>query len=105
MATFGGYATTPQSADLTPIPTKALASQVFSPVGPLAVFDFQSPRPYPFGLEETGWGVQDTDKATQIANADGASTLLAPFDDQIGRDGTVQSSGGFITEIHDGTFR
>jgi hypothetical protein len=97
--TFGGHYSTPFTTQLTPTPSSALATQVFSPVALLSVFDFTTPVPYPFGQERTGWGVADTDAATQQARADGAASLVAAFPDPIGRDSVVQFPGGVDTQL------
>lgn len=65
MGTFGGSYVKPFTTQLTPTPSSAMATQVFSPVALLSVFDFTTPVPYPFGQERTGWGVTDTAAATR----------------------------------------
>lgn len=97
--TFGGSYVKPFTTQLTPTPSSALATQVFSPVALLSVFDFTTPVPYPFGRERTGWGVTDTAAATRQAQADGASSLVATFPDPIGRDSVIQFPGGIDTQL------
>ncbi|GAB2724041.1 VOC family protein [Kitasatospora kifunensis] len=97
--TFGGNYVKPFTTQLTPTPSSALATQVFSPVALLSVFDFTTPVPYPFGQERTGWGVADTDAATRQARADGAASLVAAFPDPIGRDSVIQFPGGIDTQL------
>jgi hypothetical protein len=50
-------------------------------VGPLSVFAFTTPVPYPFGAERTGYLVNDMDVAISAANEAGADVLVAPFPD------------------------
>ncbi|MBC3843148.1 hypothetical protein GXW82_31985 [Streptacidiphilus sp. 4-A2] len=99
VGTFGGSYVKPFTTQLTPTAGSALATQVFSPVALLSVFDFTTPVPYPFGQERTGWGVANTDAATRQARSDGAASLVATFPDPIGRDSVIQFPGGIDTQL------
>src|SRR6202035_5787478 len=65
-----------------------------TPVGPLSVLAFTTSIPYPFGSERVGYLVKDLDTAMAAAVAAGATVLVAPFADPIGRDAIVQWPGG-----------
>ncbi|MFE4513918.1 VOC family protein [Kitasatospora sp. NPDC056783] len=99
-ATFGGTATAPVSGQVTPTTSRTTTQVVSSPVGPLSVFDYTTPVPYPFGTERTGWRVTDLDEAVEAARADGAAVTVAPFADPIGRDAVVQFPGGISTQLY-----
>ncbi|MEV7358022.1 glyoxalase [Kitasatospora sp. NPDC091276] len=99
-ATFGGTNTPQVLADVTPTPSLTKSELVLSPVGTLSVFDYQTPVPYPFGAERTGWLVTDLDRGVRKAEADGANTVVAPFADPIGRDAIVQFPGGIYAQLY-----
>jgi predicted enzyme related to lactoylglutathione lyase len=93
-ATFGGQSTKPQTTTVTPTPSSTTFAAVQTPVGPLSVFAFTTPVPYPFGAERTGYLVNDMDVAVSAAKEAGADVLVAPFPDPIGRDAVIQWPGG-----------
>ncbi|WP_329560555.1 glyoxalase [Kitasatospora sp. NBC_01266] len=99
-STFGGTNTTQVLADVTPTPSQTKSELVLSPVGTLSVFDYQTPIPYPFGVERTGWLVTDLDRGVRKAEADGANTVVTPFADPIGRDAIVQFPGGIDAQLY-----
>ncbi|WP_327070748.1 glyoxalase [Kitasatospora sp. NBC_01250] len=99
-STFGGTNTTQVLADVTPTPSLTKSELVLSPVGTLSVFDYQTPVPYPFGVERTGWLVTDLDRGVHKAEADGAVTVVTPFADPIGRDAIVQFPGGIDAQLY-----
>ncbi|MGM9335677.1 glyoxalase [Streptomyces murinus] len=99
-ATFGGTHTAKVVTTVTPTPSRTASELVFSPVGTLSVFGFQTPVPYPFGAERTGWLVTDLDKGVRAARASGAQLVVAPFDDPIGRDAVVQFPGGIDAQLY-----
>jgi len=70
------------------------------PVGPLSVLAFTTPIPYPFGSERVGYLVKDLDTAVAAAVAAGATVLVAPFADPIGRDAIVQWPGGVTVQFY-----
>jgi len=101
LATFGGTATSKQAAvTVTPTPSSTMLQAIFTPVGILSVFGFNTPVPYPFGAERNGYLVTDMDAATQAARADGADVLVSPFNDPIGRDVILQWPGGVNMQLY-----
>lgn len=100
IATFGGSHSNEELVDVTPSPSKTKSVLVFSPVGTLSVFDFQTPVPYPFGDERNGLLVSDFDDAVQAAREAGAHLVVAPFPDPIGRDAIVQFPGGINVQLY-----
>jgi hypothetical protein len=90
VATFGGKASPRAVFTVTPTPSKTASQYVQTPVGMLSVFAFQTPMPYPFGNERTGYLVSDMDKAVRAARAAGADVIVDKFDDPIGKDAIIQ---------------
>jgi hypothetical protein len=99
-ATFGGTSSAMSVTDVTPTPSRTRSELVFSPAGTLSVFDFQTPIPYPFGTERTGWLMTNMDSGIQQARASKASVIVAPFPDPVGRDAVIQFPGGVNTQLH-----
>ncbi len=99
-ATFGGKASKPIAANVLPVPSRATFRYVWTPVGTLSVFAFDTPIPFPFGSERTGYLVRDMDAAISCARASGAEVLVSPFRDAIGRDAVVRWPGGFETQLY-----
>ena len=99
-ATFGGQSTKPQTTTVTPTPSSTTFAAVQTPVGPLSVFAFTTPVPYPFGAERTGYLVNDMDVAISAAKEAGADVLVAPFPDPIGRDAVIQWPGGVNMQLY-----
>jgi len=100
IATFGGQSTKQVVVTVTPTPSSTSSQLVQTPVGTISVFGFRTPVPYPFGAERTGYLVTDLDQAVKAANAAGAATLVAPFDDPIGRDAVVTWPGGVNMQLY-----
>jgi hypothetical protein len=99
-ATFGGTSSAVSVTDVTPTPSRTKSELVFSPVGTLSVFDFQTPIPYPFGTERTGWLITNMDSGIQQARASGANVIVAPFPDPVGRDAVIQFPGGINAQLY-----
>jgi len=99
-ATFGGTNTKPVVTDVTPTPSTTVSELVLSPVGTLSIFDYQTPAPYPFGAERTGWLVTNLDKGVRTAEADGADLVVSPFADPIGKDAVIQFPGGIDAQLY-----
>ncbi|KJK59114.1 glyoxalase [Saccharothrix sp. ST-888] len=99
-AVFGGHHTQKALVTVTPTPSRTYSELVLSPVGTLSVFDYQTPAPYPFGAERTGWLVKDLDRGVRKAEQAGAAVVVAPFDDPIGRDAVVQFPGGIDAQLY-----
>lgn len=100
IATFGGTTSTRHRRNVTPTPSETISQLVFSPVGMLSVFDFQTPIPYPFGAERTGFLMRDFDQGVQAARDSGAQIVVAPFPDPVGRDVVVQFPGGINAQLY-----
>jgi predicted enzyme related to lactoylglutathione lyase len=100
VATFGGQSTKQMVATVTPTPSSTTSQLVQTPVGTVSVFGFQTPVPYPFGAERTGYLVTDLDVAVKAARRAGADVLVSPFPDPIGRDAVVQWPGGVNMQLY-----
>jgi hypothetical protein len=100
VATFGGKASQRAVFTVTPTPGKTASQYVQTPVGMLSVFAFQTPIPYPFGSERTGYLVTDMDLAMRAARAAGADVIVEPFDDPIGKDAIIQWPGGLTMQLY-----
>src|SRR5882757_2918155 len=100
VATFGGTTSKKGVFTVTPTPSKTMSQLVLTPVGTFSVFGFETPIPYPFGSERTGYLVADLDSAIRTARATGADILVSPFNDPIGRDAVIQWPGGVNTQLY-----
>ena len=100
IATFGGKASPRAVFTVTPTPSKTASQYVQTPVGMLSVFGFETPVPYPFGNERTGYLVTDIDQAVKAARAAGADVLVDSFDDPIGKDAIIQWPGGLTMQLY-----
>jgi predicted enzyme related to lactoylglutathione lyase len=99
-ATFGGQASKPVVMDVTPTPSSTIFRAVTTPAGSLSVFAFQTPIPYPFGEERTGYLVRDMDAALAAARRAGAEVVVAAFPDPIGRDAVIRWPGGVNMQLY-----
>jgi hypothetical protein len=99
-ATFGGHASKMIVMNVLPEPSSTEFQFVWTPSGNLSVFAFQTPIPYPFGLERTGWLVTDMAAAVKAARESGAEVVVAPFKDPIGLDAVIQWDGGVKTQLY-----
>jgi predicted enzyme related to lactoylglutathione lyase len=100
VATFGGHSTKQVVATVTPTPSSTTSQLLLTPVGTVSLFGFRTPIPYPFGSERTGYLVTNMDEAIRVARATGASVVVAPFPDPIGRDAVIAWPGGVDTQIY-----
>src|SRR6516162_8925029 len=100
IATFGGAASKKGVVTVTPTPSKTMSQLVFTPVGTFSVFGFETPIPYPFGSERTGYLVTDMDSGIRAARVTGANIIVSPFSDPIGRDAIIQWPGGVNTQLY-----
>jgi predicted enzyme related to lactoylglutathione lyase len=100
LATFGGTASKKVSTVITPTPSRSFSQLVLTPVGSFSIFAFETPIPYPFGSERTGYLVTDLDRAVTAARALGAAVIVAPFNDPIGRDSVIQWPGGVNMQLY-----
>jgi len=99
-ATFGGQASKLLVTNVLPVPSSTQFQFVWTPVGTLSVFAFQTPIPFPFGEERTGYLVTDMDQAIRDARAAGAEVIVEPFKDPIGRDAVIQWPGGVKMQLY-----
>jgi predicted enzyme related to lactoylglutathione lyase len=100
VATFGGKASTRTISNVTPVASSTEFQAVATPVGGLSVFAYQTPIPFPFGEERTGYLVTDMDQAIKAACAAGAEVIVAPFKDPIGIDAIIQWPGGVKMQLY-----
>lgn len=99
-ATFGGKPSPRIIANVLPVPSNEHAQYVWTPAGTLSTFGFETPIPYPFGLERNGYLVTDMDQAIKAARAAGAEVIVAPFKDPIGLDAVIQWPGGVKMQLY-----
>jgi len=100
IATFGGSATKRIVTNVLPVPSSTEQQAVLTPVGLLSIFAFQTPIPYPFGEERTGYLVADMDMAIKSARETGAEVVVEPFKDPIGMDTVIQWPGGVKMQLY-----
>jgi len=100
VAAFGGQPTKRNLAHPQPVPSSAEMQALMSPVGLLSIFAFQTPIPFPFGQERTGYLVTDIDQALRDARADGAEVIVEPYKDPIGTDAVIQWPGGAKMQLY-----
>lgn len=99
-ATFGGTTTKLSVTTVTPTPSSTELQAVLTPVGLISVFAFETPIPFPFGEERTGYLVTDMNQAISAARAAGAEVVVAPFNDPIGIDAVIQWPGGVKMQLY-----
>jgi predicted enzyme related to lactoylglutathione lyase len=100
VATFGGQPSKRTVTNVLPVPSSAEFRYVWTPVGTLSVFAFQTPIPFPFGQERTGYLVTDMDQAIKAARSAGAEVIVEPFKDPIGLDTVIQWPGGLKMQLY-----
>ena len=100
VATFGGTTTKQGVFTVTPTPSKTKSQLVLTPSGTLSVFGFETPVPYPFGNERTGYLVTNLEAAVRSAEAAGADLVVGPFNDPVGRDAIIQWPGGVNMQLY-----
>jgi hypothetical protein len=100
VATFGGTTSKKGVFTVTPTSSKTMSQLVLTPVGTISVFGFETPIPYPFGSERTGYLVNDMPSAISAARATGADILVSRFNDPIGLDAIIQWPGGVNTQLY-----
>ncbi|MDB5987026.1 MAG: glyoxalase [Nevskia sp.] len=100
VATFGGQPSKRIVANVLPTPSSTQAQYVWTPVGTLSTFGFETPIPYPFGDERNGYLVTDMDQAIKAARAAGAEVIVEPFKDPIGLDAVIQWPGGVKMQLY-----
>ena len=100
VATFGGKPSKRIVGNVTPTASSTAMQYVLSPVGVLSIFAFQTPIPFPFGQERTGYLVTDMDQAIKAARSAGAEVIVEPFKDPIGMDAVIQWPGGVKMQLY-----
>jgi hypothetical protein len=100
VATFGGQISRRVITTVTPTPSSTVFRFLQTPVGTISLFGFETPIPYPFGTERTGYLVTDLDVAIDAARAAGAEVVVAPFPDPIGRDAVIRWPGGVEMQLY-----
>jgi predicted enzyme related to lactoylglutathione lyase len=100
VATFGGKPSKRIVGNVLPVPSSAYLQFVMTPAGGISIFAFQTPIPFPFGQERTGYLVTDMDEAIKAARAAGAEVIVEPFTDPIGRDALIQWPGGVKMQLY-----
>src|SRR5271155_251655 len=99
-ATFAGTPSKKLVTNVLPVPGSTEFQYLWTPVGTLSVFGFETPIPFPFGQERTGYLVTDMDAAIKAARASGAEVIVEPFKDPIGIDAVVQWPGGVKMQLY-----
>jgi predicted enzyme related to lactoylglutathione lyase len=99
-ATFGGKPSKRIVGTVTPVASSTEMQYVLSPVGAMSIFAYQTPVPFPFGLERTGYLVTNMDTAIKAARAAGAEVIVEPFKDPIGIDAVIQWPGGVKMQLY-----
>jgi hypothetical protein len=100
VATFGGKPSKRILANVLPVASSTEMQYVRTPVGALSVFAYQTPVPFPFGQERTGYLVTNMDQAIKAARAAGAEVIVEPFKDAIGSDAVIQWPGGLKMQLY-----
>src|SRR5580700_2448689 len=100
VAAFGGKPSKRIVVNVLPVPSSAEWQYLSTPLGGLSVFAYQTPVPFPFGQERTGYLVTDMDQAIKAARAAGAEVIVEPFKDPIGIDAVIQWPGGVKMQLY-----
>jgi hypothetical protein len=98
--TFGGSASKKTVTNVLPVPSSTEFQYIWTPAGTVSTFAFQTPIPFPFGQERTGYLVTDMDQAIRAARAAGAEVIVEPFKDPIGIDAVIQWPGGVKMQLY-----
>ena len=99
VATFGGQPSKRSVTNVLPVPSSTEFQYLWTSAGTLSVFAFETPIPYPFGQERTGYLVSDMDQAIKFARAAGAEVIVEPFKDPIGIDAVIQWPGALYASL------
>ena len=100
VTTFGGTTSKRAVTTVTPTPSDTISQIISTPVGMFSAFGYETPIPYPFGTERTGYLVSDMDTAVRAVRGAGANVIVTPFDDPIGVDAIVQFPGGVNMQLY-----
>jgi predicted enzyme related to lactoylglutathione lyase len=99
-ATFGGEPSKRSVLNPLPVPSSTELQPLSTPAGVLSIFAFETPIPFPFGQERTGYLVTDMDRAIKAARLAGAEVVVEPFRDPIGIDAVIQWPGGVKMQLY-----
>jgi predicted enzyme related to lactoylglutathione lyase len=99
-AAFGGQPSKRSVTNVLPVPSSTEFQALSTSAGMLSIFAYQTPIPYPFGQERTGYLVTDMDEAIRDARAAGAEVIVEPFNDPIGIDAVIQWPGGVKMQLY-----
>jgi predicted enzyme related to lactoylglutathione lyase len=100
VVTLGGTPSARTVTNVLPVPSSTQFQYVRTPSGALSIFAFETPVPFPFGQERTGYLVTDMDEAIKQARAAGAEVVVEPFKDPIGIDAVIQWPGGVKMQLY-----
>ncbi len=100
VATFGGTPSKRSVANVLPVASSTEMQYILTPVGALSIFAYETPIPFPFGQERTGYLVTDMDQAIKAARSAGAEVIVEPFKDAIGIDAVIQWPGGLKMQLY-----
>jgi len=100
VATFGGKPSKRIIGNVLPVASSTEMQYILTPAGALSIFAYQTPVPFPFGHERTGYLVTDMDQAIKAARAAGAEVIVEPFKDAIGIDAVIQWPGGVKMQLY-----
>ncbi len=100
VATFGGKPSQRTVGHVTPVASSTEMQYILTPAGALSIFAYQTPVPFPFGQERTGYLVTDMDQAIKAARSTGAEVIVEPFKDPIGMDAVIQWPGGVKMQLY-----
>jgi hypothetical protein len=100
IATFGGQASKRSVTNVLPVPSSTEFQYLWTPVGTLSVFAYQTPIPFPFGQERTGYLVADMEQAIRDARSAGAEVIVEPFKDPVGIDAEIRWPGGVNMQLY-----
>jgi predicted enzyme related to lactoylglutathione lyase len=100
VATFGGKPSKRIVANVLPVASSTEMQYLLTPAGALSIFAFQTPIPFPFGQERTGYLVTDMNQAIKAARSAGAEVIVEPFKDPIGIDAVIQWPGGVKMQLY-----
>jgi hypothetical protein len=99
-ATFGGQPSKRSVTNVLPVPSSTEFQFLWTPAGTLSVFAFQTPIPFPFGQERTGYLVTDMDQAITDARSAGAEVIVEKYNDPIGTDAVIEWPGGVKMQLY-----
>jgi len=99
-ATFGGQPSKRSVTNVLPVPSSTEFQFLWTPAGTLSVFAFQTPIPFPFGQERTGYLVTDMDQAITDAHSAGAEVIVEKYNDPIGTDAVIEWPGGVKMQLY-----